>query len=52
MAAIADDEVFDDVGGGAGVDADAAGGDFAVLAGVIAVELEDFAVFDDEGERR
>ncbi len=50
MTAIADDEVFDDVGGGAGVDADAAGGDFAGLAGVVAVELEDFTVFHDQGE--
>ncbi len=50
MAAIADDEVFDDVGSGAGVDADAAGGDFAGFAGVVAVELEDVAIFDDEGE--
>ena len=41
VAAIADDEVFNDVGGGAGVDANAASGDFAVFAGVTAVELED-----------
>ena len=33
----------------AGVDEDAAGGDFAVLAGVGLVELEHVAVFDDDG---
>ena len=48
-AAVADDEVFDDVDGGAGVDEDAAGGDLVFLARVGLIEFEDVAVFDDDG---
>ena len=46
-AAIADDEVFNDVDGGTGVDEDAAGGDFVFLAGVGLVEFEHVAIFND-----
>ena len=47
-AAVLDDEVFDDVNGGAGVNEDAACGDLAVFAGLGLVEFEDVAVFHDD----
>ena len=45
MLTVADDDVFDDVDRAAGVDADAAGGDLAVLGGGVLGEFEDVAVF-------
>jgi hypothetical protein len=46
MLAVADDGIFDDVGGGVVVDADATGGDFAGFVGGVGVEGEDVAVFE------
>ena len=48
VLAVADHGVFDDVGGGVVVDADAAGGDFSGLLGGVAVEGEDVTVFEEE----
>ena len=48
VLSVPDHGVFDDVGGGVVVDADAAGGDFAGLLGVLAVEGEHIAVFEQD----
>ncbi len=48
VLAVADHGVFDDVGGGVVVDADAAGGDFAGLLGGVTVYGEDIAVFHQD----
>ena len=48
VLAVADDDVFDHVDRAAGVDADAADGDLAVLVGGVLVEVEDLAVFEQD----
>src|SRR6185312_626329 len=48
MLAVADHGVFDDVGSGVVVDADAAGGDFAGLVGGVCVESKYVAVFEQK----
>src|ERR1700722_10760082 len=48
MSAIANDQVFDDIGGGTGIDANPAGRDLAVLGGSVCVQLEDVSVLQEQ----